>query len=249
MLQDPIFLVAANLSVAVLIRLMKPNLFTATFMAVVLIASAGFLGTHHGGDVVRVLYRGRDVTLTLAGQPPTWPPEKHRTYPDLELIDQDGELTRLSDFRGKVILVEPVGMPCQACVAFSGGHQVGEFEGVPPQPGLKSITEYAREYGRVALDDPRIVHVQILLFNHEMQAPSEEDARAWANHFQLHRARNEVVLTGTPELATKASRKLIPGFQLIDKGFILRADSTGVRTDDDLYSDLLPMIRRIVEDE
>jgi hypothetical protein len=82
-----------------------------------------------------------------------------------------------------------------------------------------------------------------------MQAPSEEDARAWASHFQLYRARNEVVLAGTPELATKASRNLIPGFQLIDKDFILRADSTGVRTDDDLYSELLPMIRRIVEDE
>lgn len=249
MLHDPIFLVAANLGVAVLIRMLMPNLFTAAFMAIVLIGSAGFLGTHHGTEVVRVMYRGRDMALTLAGKTPAWPPEKHRTYPDLELIDQEGEVTRLSDFRGRVILVEPVGIPCPACVAFSGGHHVGGFEGVEPQSELQSISEYAREYGRIKLADPRIVLVQVLLFNHDMEAPTEEEAKAWAEHFEMDRAANEVVLVGTQNMATRASRKLIPGFQLIDRDFVLRADSTGTITEDDLYSDLLPMLREIVENE
>ena len=249
MLHDPIFIVAANLSVAVLMRVMKPNLLTAAFMAVVLIGSAGFLGRHHGDEVIRILYRSRDMALTVAGKPPIWPPQKHRTYPDLELIDQDGEVTRLSDFRGRVILVEPVGIPCEACVAYSGGQHVGAFEGVEPQEGLQSIAEYAQEYGGIPLDDSRIVHVQLLLFNHALDAPSEEEAQRWARHFNLDRSQNKLVLVGTPSMATKASRNLIPGFQLIDRDFILRADSTGTAPQDDLYSDLLPMLGRIVESE
>jgi len=144
MFDDPIFIVFANLSVAVLMRVLKPNLVTAGFLAIVLMVSAGYLGTHHGNEVVKTLYRGRDMALTIAGHPPTWPPEKNRTYPDLELIDQEGNVTRLSDFRGQVILLEPVGIPCQACVAFSGGHEAGAFENVEPQSGLQSIDEYAR---------------------------------------------------------------------------------------------------------
>ena len=54
-----------------------------------------------------------------------WPPKLNEPYPDLHLVDQDGKLTRLSEFKGKIILVEPIGMPCQACQAFCGGHHVG----------------------------------------------------------------------------------------------------------------------------
>lgn len=248
MLHDPLFIVVANLGVAVLMRILKPNLLTAAFLAVVLIGSVGYLGTHHGGDVVTTAYRGRDMALTLAGRPPSWPPEKNRTYPDLELVDQNGNVTRLSDFRGKVILLEPVGIPCQACVAFSGGHTAGPFEGVVPQPGLQAIDEYARQYARIRLDDERIVHVQLLLFNHDMEAPTEEQVKAWAEHFKLSRAKNRIVLAGTPSMATKASRDLIPGFQLIDKDFVLRANSTGDEPQDNLYTKLLPLMRKLVKE-
>lgn len=55
MFEDPIFIVAANLCVAVLIRVLKPNILTAAFLAVVLIGSTGYLGTHHGSQVSRQL--------------------------------------------------------------------------------------------------------------------------------------------------------------------------------------------------
>ncbi len=247
LLEDPVFIVAANLSVAVLLRIMKPNLFTAAILAVVLIGSTGYLGTRHGSELVTVVHRSRDAVLTWSGHPPAWPPEKNRTYPDLELVDQEGNVTRLSDFKGKVILVEPIGVPCQACVAFSGGHELGDFQGIPPQPDLESIESYAKQFGHIRLDDHRIVRVHLLLFNHSMEAPTLEEAAAWAKHFQMRRSRNEVVLVGTPTLATRASRDLIPGFQLIDQHFILRADSTGTEPEDNLYSKLLPMIRKLVE--
>ena len=248
MFEDPIFLVAANLSVAVLVRVLKPNLLTAVLLAIVLTASTGYLGTHHGSQVVRVVYRGRDTVLTLTGKPPTWPPEKNRTYPDLELVDQEGNVTRLSEFKGKVILVEPIGIPCQACVAFAGGNERGAFEGIEPQADLESIVSYAKQFGQVRLDDERIIRVQLLLFTHAMQAPTHDDAVAWAEHFQMQRSSNEVVLVGTPSMATKASRDLIPGFQLIDKHFILRSDSTGEAPVDNLYSKLLPQIRTLFDE-
>ncbi|HRX79276.1 MAG: hypothetical protein H6821_02250 [Planctomycetaceae bacterium] len=249
MFEDPVFIVAANLSVAVLIRIMKPNLLSAALLAIVLIGSTGYLGTHHGSQVVSAVHRGRDAALTWTGHPPTWPPEKNRTYPDLELLDQDGNVTRLSDFKGKVILIEPIGIPCQACVAFSGGHEFGAFEGIEPQADLESIEFYAKQYGHVRLDDYRIVRVQLLLFNQDMQAPTQAEAKAWADHFRMRQAGKEIVLVGTASMATKASRDLIPGFQLIDKHFILRADSTGQTPADDLYTKLLPQIRKLIDED
>jgi len=246
MFEDPVFIVAANLSVAVLVRILKPNLVTAALLAVVLIGSTGYLGKHHGSQIVTAVHRGRDTVLTWSGKPPSWPPEKNRTYPDLELVDQEGTVTRLSDFKGKIILVEPVGIPCQACVAFSGGHEFGPFEGIEPQSDLESIKTYAAKFGNIRLDDDRIVRVQLLLFNHTMQAPTQSDATAWAEHFQMLRSRNQVVLVGTPSMATAVSRDMIPGFQLIDKHFILRSDSTGEAPADNLYTKLLPQVRKLI---
>ncbi|MBI2480030.1 MAG: hypothetical protein HYV60_15785, partial [Planctomycetia bacterium] len=111
-----------------------------------------------------------------------------------------------------------------------------------------SIESYAEQFGHVRLDDERIVRVQLLLFNQEMQAPSQAEATAWAEHFQMRRSRNEIVLVGTPSMATKASRDLIPGFQLIDQRFILRADSTGHTPADNLYTKLLPQIRKLLDE-
>lgn len=39
-----------------------------------------------------------------------WPPVVGEAYPDLALRGLDGETVRLSDFRGRVLLIEPVGM-------------------------------------------------------------------------------------------------------------------------------------------
>jgi cytochrome oxidase Cu insertion factor (SCO1/SenC/PrrC family) len=39
-----------------------------------------------------------------------WPPTAGERYPDLELLDFRGAPVRLSDFEGRVLLIEPVGM-------------------------------------------------------------------------------------------------------------------------------------------
>ncbi len=175
-----------------------------------------------------------------------WPPQLGEAYPDLKLYDQEGRLTRLSDFRGKIILIEPIGMPCKACQAFCGGHRRGGFHGIVPQPGLPSIDEAARSYGGFDLSDPRIVQVHLLLFDFDMQAPTVDDARAWAAHFGMDRRRNQIVLAGSPAMASQASYQMIPGLQLVDQDFALRYDSTGHTARHDLYRELLPAVRTLL---
>jgi hypothetical protein len=245
MMNDPLFLVAANLGTAFLCRILKPNVGTAVLLAVVLIASTGYLGKHYGTEVLAAVYRGRDAVLTYAGSPPSWPPEKYRSYPELELVDQTGARTKLSEFRGKILLIEPVGMTCRACVAFAGGHERGAFCGVEPQENLESIDECARKYGSIRMQDEDIVHIQLILFNSQMQAPTEPEVQWWAQHFGMIRSENRVVLAGSPAMANLVGRELIPGFHLVDKRFMLRADSTGMKPEDNLYSDLLPMLRQL----
>ena len=39
-----------------------------------------------------------------------WPPVLGQSFPDLELQDSRGERVRLSSLRGKLLLIEPIGM-------------------------------------------------------------------------------------------------------------------------------------------
>jgi hypothetical protein len=178
--------------------------------------------------------------------PFAWPPKVGEVYPDLELQDHTGATRRLSEFRGKVILVELIGIPCGACQAFAGAHQVGAFRGGKVQGNLESIERYARRFGGFNLSDPRVVFVQVLLFTTNLDAPSVDEARAWAEHFRADKYKNRVVLVGTDSLATKESYDMIPGFQLVDRGFHLVRDSSGHQPTHNLYTDLLPTMGKMV---
>ena len=176
-----------------------------------------------------------------------WPPIVGEVYPDLELIDEYGQKVRLSSFKGSVLVMEPIGMTCAACQAYSGGHQFGSFGGVVPQKGLPSIEKFFPDFTNgLALSDHRIVFIQVLLFNMSMGAPTGEDVRSWSDHFKMERSDNYVVLGGTKRLLGPASNKMIPGFQLVDQDFILRADSTGHSPRDNLYTTLLPMVHELL---
>ena len=176
--------------------------------------------------------------------PVAWPPVVGNAYPDLTLQDAAGRTVALSSFKGKVLLIEPVGMNCPVCQAFAGGNTRGGYGDVTPQRDLASIEEYLHDAG-VDLDDDRIVFVQLLLYGMDMKAPSPDDAKAWAAHFGLDGA---VVLVGTPEMIGPAAFNLIPGFQLVDRKFVLRSDSTGHAPKDNLYETLIPMIGTLLDE-
>lgn len=206
------------------------QLLTFPVFALLLLTSTAFAG---------------DVTLAN-GKTVAWPPEVGKPYPELELVDRTGKIVKLADFKGKVIVVEPVGMTCEACNAFSGGKDKGGFKNNTVQGGLDSAETFFPQYSGISLHDKRIVFVQVLLYNLQMQGPTQEDAALWAEHFGLDKSDNTYVLAGGKELIGSASYNLIPGFQLIDKDFVLRSDATGDNPKESIWTSLLPMVPKLV---
>jgi hypothetical protein len=173
----------------------------------------------------------------------TWPPRVGKPFPDLELVSHSGAVRRLSEFKGKIILVEPVGMNCPACNAFAGAQEKGGYKGTRPQSGLPSIEELLPRFAQgITIDDERLVVVHLLLFDIDYGAPAAADARKWSEHFDLGGHGNIIVMAGDERFLGPESFKMIPGFFLVDQDFILRADSTGHHPQDDLFRKLLPMI-------
>ena len=184
--------------------------------------------------------------FTLLGQT-HWTPEVGKTFPDLQLVNQEGTKVQLSKYKGKVLLIEPIGMSCPACQALAGAHKKGSYKGIQPQVGLKSIEESINYFGKGAsLSDDRLVFIQIIFFNTSMQAPSPQELKEWSDHFDMGRSSNFVVLGGTKALVNPSSRKVIPGFFLLDKDFILKYDSTGHNHKHNLFKELIPQINSVL---
>lgn len=180
--------------------------------------------------------------------PQYWPPALNNYYPDMELLNQDGGRTRLSSFKGKVIVIEPIGMSCPACQAFAGANRSGvrPYGGVRPQANLQSFEELLKRYTGLSLGDPRLVFVQLLLYNPSMQAPSQAEARQWAANFGMRTGAGCYVLVGRQNMVNKYSYDMIPGFQLVDRDFVLRSDSTGHNPRNNLYTHFFPMLKRVL---
>ncbi|TAL38778.1 MAG: hypothetical protein EPN97_03485 [Alphaproteobacteria bacterium] len=214
-------------------------------IAILLIAWAGVMFLKAGA--VSAVEQGK---VTLAnGKTVSWPPQKGQPYPEIELVDRTGKIVKLADFKGKIIVVEPVGMTCPACNAFSGGAEKGGFKNTSVQGGTDSIEKYFPQYtGGVSLHDKRIVFVQLLLYNLQMQGPTQEDAQFWAEHFGMDKHENTYVLAGGKELIGPGSYNMIPGFQLIDKDFILRSDATGDNPKESIWESLLPMVPKVLKE-
>lgn len=174
-----------------------------------------------------------------------WPPVLNQIYPDIELTNIDGKRVKLSSYAGRTILIEPIGMSCPACQAFVGGAQKGGLNGVSPQGGLPSMDKMLSEAG-VSPQDNRLVRVQLLLYGPSLQAPSLAEAQAWAKHFDFGKRPNELILLGDKRYINDSSYNMIPGFQLVDKSFVLRSDSTGHSPRNNLYSELVPMVRKVL---
>lgn len=168
-------------------------------------------------------------------------------YKDFEYTDLNGSPFRLSSLKGKVILIEPIGMSCPACQALSGGNTVGGVFGAQPQSDLRDISRLLGEYGDgVSLSDPDLVFAQIIFYGPTMAEATLVEARQWADHFKLTGKPNTYVLIAPRRYQGPVAYNLIPGFQLVDKDFVLRSDSTGHHPRENLYRTLLPMVRGLL---
>ncbi|MDM4017292.1 TlpA family protein disulfide reductase [Roseiconus lacunae] len=173
-----------------------------------------------------------------------WPPVEGERFPDLVLPDQNGELVRLSDFEGQLILVEYAAVPCHGCQAFAGGKDCGAFGGYQVQPGLDSIETYAKQFANVRLGED-VVFVQVLLYGNASGPPTAQQVAGWAEHFGMDRENRQIVLQGDSSLLSQEVFDMIPGFHLIDRQFTLRSDSCGHHPKRDLYRDLLPLLGKL----
>lgn len=193
----------------------------------------------------------------FASAPPklevSWPPVKGQAYPDLELQDAvSGRTVKLSSLRGKVLLIEPIGLACPGCNAYAGAEVKGGFRGAAVQRGLGSLEDHLRREAGIALDaEPELVLVQLLLFDTSSSvgnAPTFQDAKDWAAHFELVGRPNVMVLCGTTPLANGASYNMVPGFQVVDKQGVLRWDGTGHHPVDDPYAKVLASIPELLRE-
>ena len=191
------------------------------------------------------------LTLTPPPPPPMrfietikpWPPELEKPYPDLELIDQNGRAFRLSDYRGKVILLQNIGINNPASQTLAGSSKKGAYLGVPLQEDLNSIYDFFPRYtGGLRLPNKDVVFIQIIFYGISFGHPTQKEAQAWAAHFDMRAEKNQIVAVSPHDLRSGKTYGLIPGFHLIDRNFILRADSSGPKPKDDLFKILLPMV-------
>lgn len=178
--------------------------------------------------------------------PSPWPPVKGQPYPNLKLAEASGGQLELASLRGKVVLVEPIGIGCPACNAYAGAESLGGFRGAPVQEGLGALETHLRDLAHVRLGgEPDLVLVQLLLFDGSSSvghAPTLEDAREWAEHFGFAGRPEVHVVCGTTALANQASYALVPGFQLIDRQGVLRYDGCGHHPQDNPYDVVLASI-------
>lgn len=174
-----------------------------------------------------------------------WPPKLNKTFPSIALHDHQGNKFEVQALKGKPTLIEIVAMSCAGCQAFSGGNSYGGYGGFPAQAGLKSIDQYVLEYsGGVCLESGEVNFIQIIIYNQKLEPATPSDIAEWRDHFKLHRAPNWYVLTGGRPLANQDSFKMIPGFLLLDKDLVVRYDATGHHPRHNLYTELLPAVRR-----
>lgn len=211
-----------------------------------LIFLSGFIAVGVAGGVV--LRGGVTIPLPQLSAPPRteWTATLDQPYPELTLQDVYGRTIQFSALRGRVVLVEWVGMGCGACQAFSGAGQCGSFGGGYVQPGLQSLDEYSKKYGRFLLSDPRLIVLQVLVADVSgKQPPTAEEGRRWAEHFGLHKRPNTAVLIGDERFGGAVAKRLVPGFHLLDRDLVLRASSeNGVGVD--LYRELLPRTGKLM---
>lgn len=230
---------------------MFPNKLTTALFVIVAICSGAIFVKNNRLQIANAWSEGQALLASFTGSTETtaWPPKLNAPYPSVNMVDQEGQLTSIEDFRGKVVLIEIVGMTCPACVALSGGSLYGGYGSTLPQSNIEPIDEYVERFSGESLDNPDIVFVQILLSDPTMQPTDSEDAQTWAYHFRMNRKEGRIVLGGSKALFSGESLSLVPGFHLLDRNSVLRADSSGTLPPDNLYEKLIPMIPDLLSEQ
>jgi hypothetical protein len=201
----------------------------------------------------RIMNDQVNISKVYNNLPKPWPPEMNKTYVDFGLVDQDGKSFRISDLKGKVILIEMVDMTRAESHIYSGSPTYGSFTGAPQiqvsDPSVMPIINILNKYseGKIVIPDPDLVLLKIIFYNTAAAQPTAVDATNWANHFKLSRAQNIIVAVPEKDMRSSLTSAILPGFQLIDRNYVLRVDSTGATPKHSLSMTLVPLIPNLLD--
>ncbi len=182
--------------------------------------------------------------------PKPWPPMMNKTYPIFSLIDQEGKPFKISDFQGKVVIVENIDMSTPEAQSLSGARTLGPYGGEASKfdSNLQPINEIIGRYteGKVALPHPDIIIVKVIYYNQKGEQPMPADAASWAQHFKLNKAENVIVAVPDKDMRSLATSAILGGYQLIDRAFNLRVDASGPKPKHNLEMTLIPLIPKLL---
>ncbi len=192
------------------------------------------------------LSQGNPVNENL---PDPWPAKMNKPYPEIELIDQDGNEFKLSSLKGKVVIVSFIDMSSPISQAQFGAALSGPF-GFTTQVDKMVYTfdDVLRKElgGDFTLPHDDVVELGIIVYTQDGGQASVDDAKSWADHFDLSSEDGEIVAVPKKDIRGEESDKIITGFQLIDKNHILRVDSSGPNPKHNLRMTLVPLLPKLL---
>jgi len=153
-----------------------------------------------------------------------WPPKLNEKYPDIPFVKPDGSVFKMSELKGRYVVIHYRGTTCPACQ-----NMARRREGMS--------------------NDPRVVDVDILLFNDQMKPATAADADKWAKQYGFQEINRELVLgapswTHVPDLY-QTTYDMVIGGQLLDKDGIVRGSvvrSKGEKLPSHYWPDLRSML-------
>ena len=151
------------------------------------------------GILTAVACRVHTTTPSSEGFP--WPPSLNERYPEIPFAKPDGSVFKMSDLKGRYVVVHYRGMTCPAC-------------------------QNMAQRRDLMWNDPRVMNVDVLLFNGAMKPPTAEDARLWAEKYGFQAAKNERVVSAPDWTHSRelydTSYRMVVGGQLLDKEGVIR---------------------------
>lgn len=181
--------------------------------------------------------------------PDPWPPKMNKRYPEIELIDQDGKEFKLSSLKGKVIVLSFVDMSSPVSQAQSGSVLSGAYGFTQEiDKTYDTFDDALRKADGVDFRLPHedVVEVNVIVYTQDGGQASVDDAKSWANHFDLSTEHGEIVAVPKKDIRDEESDKIINGFQLIDKNHMLRVDSSGPNPKHNLRMTLAPLLPKLL---
>lgn len=181
--------------------------------------------------------------------PDVWPAQMNEVYPDITLFDQTGREFRVSDLKGRVIILEYVDMSSPISQAQSGANDRGAY-GV-----MQDIDQYARPFADILKKDPDVgialphhdvIELKIIVYTQDGLQPSRDDAQNWAAHFGFEKDKGVIVAVAKKDLRSVQTQDLVTGFQLLDKKLRLRVDSAGQEPKHNLRTTFVGLVPKLL---